>query len=34
VTHAMPFTRYEEGIALLRARQAIKVLFLPWAEES
>jgi threonine dehydrogenase-like Zn-dependent dehydrogenase len=34
VTHAMPFTRYEEGIAFLRARQAIKVLFLPWAEES
>jgi len=34
VTHALPFARYEEGIALLRARQAIKVLFLPWAEES
>ncbi len=34
VTHALPFTRYEEGIALLRARQAIKVLYLPWAEEA
>jgi threonine dehydrogenase-like Zn-dependent dehydrogenase len=33
VTHALPFTRYEEGIALLRARKAIKVLFLPWSKE-
>jgi threonine dehydrogenase-like Zn-dependent dehydrogenase len=33
VTHVLPFTRYEEGIDLLRARKAIKVLFLPWAEE-
>jgi threonine dehydrogenase-like Zn-dependent dehydrogenase len=33
VTHGLPFTRYKEGIALLRARQAIKVLYLPWAEE-
>jgi threonine dehydrogenase-like Zn-dependent dehydrogenase len=33
VTHALPFVRYEEGIALLRAREAIKVLLLPWAEE-
>jgi threonine dehydrogenase-like Zn-dependent dehydrogenase len=34
VTHALPFTQYEGGIALLRARKAIKVLFLPWTEES
>ena len=34
VTHALPFARYDEGIALLRARQAIKVLYLPWAEGS
>ena len=33
VTHALPFTRYEEGIALLRTRKAIKVLFLPWSKE-
>lgn len=34
VTHALPFARYAEGIALLRARQAIKVLYLPWDGES
>lgn len=32
VTHRLPFTRYEEGLALLRAKQAVKVCFLPWAE--
>ena len=34
VTHALPFARYAEGIALLRARRAIKVLYLPWDGES
>jgi threonine dehydrogenase-like Zn-dependent dehydrogenase len=33
VTHTLPFTRYDQGIALLRAREAIKVLYLPWAED-
>jgi threonine dehydrogenase-like Zn-dependent dehydrogenase len=33
VTHSLPFTRYQEGIELLRTRQAIKVCFLPWAGE-
>ncbi len=32
VTHTLPFSRYDEGIALLRAKQAIKICFLPWAE--
>jgi threonine dehydrogenase-like Zn-dependent dehydrogenase len=31
VSHTMPFTRYAEGVGLLRARQATKVCFLPWA---
>lgn len=31
VTHQLPFTRYMEGVELLRAKQAIKVAFLPWA---
>ena len=31
VTHTLPFTRYTEGIELLRTKQAIKVCFLPWA---
>ena len=30
VTHTLPFTRYLEGIELLRNRQAIKVCFRPW----
>jgi threonine dehydrogenase-like Zn-dependent dehydrogenase len=30
VTHSLPFTRYAEGVELLRARQAIKVCFMPW----
>ena len=32
VTHRLPFTRYAEGVALLRTKEAIKVLFLPWDE--
>lgn len=30
VTHPLPFTRYAEGVELLRTKQAIKVLFDPW----
>jgi threonine dehydrogenase-like Zn-dependent dehydrogenase len=30
VTHTLPFTRYADGIALLRRKEAIKVLFDPW----
>jgi threonine dehydrogenase-like Zn-dependent dehydrogenase len=33
VTHQLPLTRYVEGVELLRNKQAIKVAFLPWAEE-
>lgn len=32
VTHQMPFTRYTDGVDLLRRKKAIKVLFLPWLE--
>ena len=32
VTHSLPFSRYAEGVQLLRARKAIKICFLPWAE--
>lgn len=32
ITQTLPFTRYAEGIELLRRKQAIKVLFDPWAE--
>jgi len=32
VTHELPLTRYAEGVELLRQKQAIKVLFLPWHE--
>ena len=32
VTHTLPFTRYDEGVALLGNKEAIKVCFLPWAE--
>ena len=32
VTHSMPFSRYREGVGLLRAKQAIKVCFHPWDE--
>jgi threonine dehydrogenase-like Zn-dependent dehydrogenase len=31
VTHTLPLSRYVEGVTLLRERQAIKVLFDPWA---
>jgi threonine 3-dehydrogenase len=31
-TCALPFTRYSEGLDMLRNREAIKVRFLPWAE--
>ena len=31
-THSLPLHRYAEGVELLRAKQAIKVRFLPWAE--
>ncbi len=31
ITHTLPFTRYEEGVELLRRKQAVKVLFDPWA---
>lgn len=32
-THTLPLTRYAEGVALLRTKQAIKIRFLPWADE-
>ena len=31
MTHTLPFTRYAEGAELLRTKQAVKVLFDPWA---
>jgi threonine dehydrogenase-like Zn-dependent dehydrogenase len=31
ITHTLPFTRYAEGVDLLRRKQAVKVLFDPWA---
>lgn len=31
ITHTLPFTRYHDAIDLLRSKQAIKVLFDPWA---
>jgi len=31
-THSLPLHRDAEGVELLRAKQAIKVRFLPWAE--
>ena len=34
VTHTLPFTRYAEGVDLLRRKQAIKVCFRPWAAEA
>ena len=30
VTHSMPFSRYAEGVELLRTKQAVKICFLPW----
>lgn len=31
-TKTLPFTRYAEGVELLKTKQAIKILFDPWAE--
>lgn len=31
MTHTLPFTRYAEGVELLRDKRAVKVLFDPWA---
>lgn len=31
VTATLPFTRYAEGVEMLRRKQAIKILFDPWA---
>jgi threonine dehydrogenase-like Zn-dependent dehydrogenase len=33
VTRRLPFTRYAEGVDLLRRREAVKVLFDPWAAD-
>jgi threonine dehydrogenase-like Zn-dependent dehydrogenase len=33
-THRLPLERYAEGIALLEKQQAIKICFLPWAEQT
>jgi threonine dehydrogenase-like Zn-dependent dehydrogenase len=33
VTHSLPFSRYVQGVELLRAKKAIKICFLPWAED-
>jgi len=33
VTHRMPLTRYAEGVELLRSKEALKVLFLPWEDD-
>lgn len=30
ITHTLPFTRYAEGVELLRTKQAVKILFDPW----
>lgn len=30
-THELPLARYAEGVELLRAKEAVKVRFLPWA---
>ena len=30
VTHDLPLERYDEGMALLEARQAIKICYWPW----
>jgi threonine dehydrogenase-like Zn-dependent dehydrogenase len=32
VTHNLPLERYDEGIALLERREAIKICFLPWGD--
>jgi threonine dehydrogenase-like Zn-dependent dehydrogenase len=31
ITDTLPFTRYAEGVARLRRKEAIKILFDPWA---
>lgn len=31
ITHTLPFTRYAEAVEMLRRKQAIKILFDPWA---
>lgn len=31
VTHTLPLTQYHHGVELLRSKEAIKVLFQPWA---
>jgi len=33
VTHRLPLTRYAEGVGLLRRKEALKVLFLPWEDD-
>ncbi len=33
VTHHLPLERYNDGIALLEAQEAVKVCFWPWREE-
>jgi len=30
ITHTFPFTRYAEGVELLRTKKAVKILFDPW----
>jgi threonine dehydrogenase-like Zn-dependent dehydrogenase len=32
VTKTLPFTRYAEGVELLKTKKAVKILFDPWAE--
>jgi threonine dehydrogenase-like Zn-dependent dehydrogenase len=32
VSKTLPFTRYAEGVELLKNKKAIKILFDPWAE--
>lgn len=34
VSHRLPLSRYAEGVDLLRAREATKILFLPWLEDT
>ena len=31
VTHCLPLERYDEGVDLLEAREAIKICFMPWS---
>jgi threonine dehydrogenase-like Zn-dependent dehydrogenase len=32
LTHRLPLSQYSEGVALLRSKAAVKVLFLPWTD--